>query len=135
MIYLQKTKDETFDALKAYVAQAEVVTGEQVNFLRTDGGGEYNSTELNAYLVERGIHHEKTNADTPPENGVAEQINRTIEEMACCLLHNAGLPDSFWGYAVLHCGHILNLLPSRRIHEKTTPHELFTGKKPSLAHL
>jgi hypothetical protein len=41
MIYLQKTKDETFDTLKAY-------------------------------LVEKGIHHEKTNADMPPENGVAK---------------------------------------------------------------
>jgi hypothetical protein len=55
--------------------------------------------------------------------------------MAQCLLHDAGLPDSFWGYAVLHCSHILNLLPSRAIHKKTTPHELFTGNKPSLAHL
>jgi hypothetical protein len=55
--------------------------------------------------------------------------------MARCLLHDAGLPDSFWSYAVLHCGHILNLLPSRSIREKTTPLELFTGNKPSLAHL
>jgi hypothetical protein len=59
-IYLQKTKDETFDILKGYVARAKVITGEQVNFLCTNGGGEYDSTELNAYLVERGIHHEKT---------------------------------------------------------------------------
>jgi hypothetical protein len=48
-IYLQKTKDKTFDAFKAYVTQAEVITGKQVNFLHTDGGGEYNSTELNVY--------------------------------------------------------------------------------------
>jgi hypothetical protein len=35
----------------------------------------------------------------------------------------------------LTCGHILNLLLSRSIHEKTTPLELFTGNKPSLTHL
>jgi hypothetical protein len=55
--------------------------------------------------------------------------------MARCLLHNTGLPDSFWSYDVLHCGHILNLLPSHAIHEKTTPLELFTRNKPSLMHL
>jgi hypothetical protein len=100
-----------------------------------DGGGEYESSKLKAYLVEKGIHHEKTNADTPPENGVAKRINCTIQEMARCLLHDAGLPDSFWSYTVLHCSHILNLLPSHSIHEKTTPLELFTGNKPSLTHL
>jgi hypothetical protein len=51
---------------KAYVARAKVVTRERVDFLRTDGGGDYDSTELNVYLIKRGIHHEKTNADTPP---------------------------------------------------------------------
>jgi hypothetical protein len=55
--------------------------------------------------------------------------------MARCLLHDAGLPDSFWSYAILHCGHILNLLLSHSIHEKTTPIKLFTGNKHSLAHL
>jgi hypothetical protein len=28
IIYLQKTKDETFDTLKAYIARAEAITGE-----------------------------------------------------------------------------------------------------------
>jgi hypothetical protein len=47
---------------KAYQHIAEVVTGKPVNFLYTDSRGKYNFTKLNAYLIERGIHHEHRHA-------------------------------------------------------------------------
>ena len=75
------------------------------------------------------------NVYTPQENGVSERMNRTLVEMARCLLHDAGLPDSFWGYAVLHSARILNVLPSRALKRHITPEEAFTGNKPSLAQL
>ena len=46
--------------------------------MRTDGGGEYCSKEFEAFLAEKGIKHEKTNAYTPQENGVAERRNLTL---------------------------------------------------------
>jgi len=49
-----------------------VETGECTNIFRSDGGGEYGSKEFLQYLESKGIHHEKTNAYTPQENGVAE---------------------------------------------------------------
>jgi hypothetical protein len=61
-------------------------------------------------------------------------MNRTIEEMARCLLSDAGLPDTFWCYAVLHSATILNVLPSHATTNNLTPHEIFTGNKPSVAH-
>lgn len=36
----------------------------------------------------------------PQENGVAERMNRTIEDMALSFLKDAGLPKTYWGYAV-----------------------------------
>jgi hypothetical protein len=81
-VYLQKGKDETLSKLQVYVPRAETVTGEHLNFFRSDGGGEYESTELNLYLSNKGIHHEKTNAYTPQENGVSECMNCTLMEMA-----------------------------------------------------
>ncbi|GBE86218.1 Retrovirus-related Pol polyprotein from transposon TNT 1-94 [Sparassis crispa] len=79
---LMKTKDEALSHFKAFVERAEVETGQRANILRTDGGGEYESKEFEVYLKEKGIHHEKTNAYTPQENGVSERMNRTIKEMA-----------------------------------------------------
>jgi hypothetical protein len=62
-------------------------------------------------------------------------MNRTLVEMARCLLHDAALPDTFWGYAVQHSVHILNSLPSHALDSSTMPEEIFTGNKPSIANL
>ncbi|GBE88792.1 Retrovirus-related Pol polyprotein from transposon TNT 1-94 [Sparassis crispa] len=132
---LMKTKDEALSHFKAFVERAEVETGQHANILRTDGGGEYESKEFEAYLKEKGIHHEKTNAYTPQENGVSERMNRTIEEMARSMLNDAGLPNTYWGDAVLHAVHILNSVPTRTLPDNLTPHEAYTGNKPSMAHL
>jgi hypothetical protein len=62
-------------------------------------------------------------------------MNQTLVEMARCLLHDAALPDTFWGYVVQHSARILNSLPSRALDSSTMPEEIFTGNKPSIANL
>ena len=72
VVKLIKTKDEAFELTRSYFEQVEAETGECTNILCTDGGGEYGSKEFLKYLESKGIHHEKMNAYTPQENGVAE---------------------------------------------------------------
>jgi hypothetical protein len=128
-------KSNTFSAIKALIEQAEVETGKRINFFQSDGGGEYGSNEFAAYFESKGIHHEKTNAYTPQENGVAERMNRTIEEMALSFLKDAGLPKTYWGYAVLYAVYIINRSPTRAIKGDLTPFEAYTGNKPSISHV
>lgn len=135
VVKLVKTKDETFQLTKAYFERAETQTGERPNYFRSDGGGEYGSKEFSSYLESKGIHHEKTNAYTPQENGVAERMNRTLVEMARSMLNDAGLPNTYWGDAILYSAHILNRVPTRATNGDITPHEAFTGNKPSVSHL
>lgn len=71
----------------------------------------------------------------PQENGVAERMNRTLVECARAMLNDASLPNKYWGDAVLHAAHIINRLPTRALDSNTTPHEAYTGNKPSLSHL
>ena len=134
-VKLLRTKDATCQALKAFIERAEVETGERVNYFRSDGGGEYGSKELATYFESKGIHHEKTNAYTPQENGLAERMNRTIVEMARSLLKDANLPNSYWSFAVNHAVHIINRSPTRTLEKSLTPHEAYTGNKPSVTHL
>jgi hypothetical protein len=134
-VKLLKTKDEAFGSTKVYFERAEAETGERANYFRSDGGGEYGSSDFLKYLESKGIHHEKTNAYTPQENGVAERMNRTLVESARAMLNDAGLPKKYWGDAILHTAHILNRVPTRALKENLTPHEVFTGNKPSVAHI
>ena len=134
-VRLLRLKSDTYSAIKTLVERAEVETGKRVNFFRSDGGGEYDSKEFAAYFESKGIHHEKTNAYTPQENGVAERMNRTIQEMALSFLKDAGLSKTYWGYAVLYAVYIINRTPTRVIKGDLTPFEAYTGNKPSVSHI
>jgi len=113
----------------------ETKTGEKVNFLRTDGGGEYMGGEFQRWLKSKGIHHELMNPSTPQENGMAEQLNRTILEMMRSMMFDTKLPKSFWTFAVNYSQEILNRLPTRALTEKMMPFEALYKRKPSVAHM
>ena len=53
--------------------------------------------------------------------------------MVRSMLSYSTLPISFWGYALQTAMYILNDVPSKSVPQ--TPHELWTGRKPSLQHL
>lgn len=61
---------------------------------------------------------------------MVERANRTVMEMACSMLQDAGLPNMYWGEACLYTIHILNRTPLHLLDGDTTPHEVFTGNKP-----
>ena len=50
------------------------------------------------------------------------------------MLSGTGLGQSFWAEAVETACYLVNRSPSSALEDKT-PHEVWTGKKPSLSHL
>jgi transposase InsO family protein len=105
-----------------------------LKILRTDGGGEYNSNEFKEYCAEKGIIHEVTAPYTPQHNGLAERRNRTLLNMARCMLKGKDLPKNLWGEAVNTAAYVLNRCPTKKLKDNT-PEELWTGHKPSVKHL
>ena len=120
---------------KEYLERAKTETGKWANYFRSDRGGEYGSTSLQDYFKSKGVHHEMMNPYTPQENGISKRMNRMLVEMARAMLSDAGLPNAYWGDAILYTMHILNHVPMRALDEDLTPHEVFTGNKLSVAHL
>ena len=108
--------------------------GKTVKYLRSDGGGEYTGDDFGTILRQHGVGHETTNPDSPNQNGKAERNNRTIMEMARCLLKTSGMPNKFWCEAMKMAEWIHNRAPSRTIGGKTA-HEAWTGQKPNVEHL
>ncbi|WJX17845.1 hypothetical protein P8452_07710 [Trifolium repens] len=83
-----KTKSDAFEVFKKFKTLVEKQSDKSLKVLRTDGGGEYTSTEFENYCKEQGIIHEKN------------------------------LPKRFWGEAVATAVYILNRSPTKKLKDK-----------------
>jgi hypothetical protein len=103
----------------------------KVKFLYTDGGTEFINRTLKEYCAKNGIQLHYPPPRTPKWNGFAERAVRTIKDGARVLLRQAGLPDSFWYYAV---SHYLYLWNRTFISSFTgmTPFEVYYKQEPSV---
>ena len=105
----------------------------RIQYLRTDGGGEYANVDL--FCQKAGIARQKTEADNPASNGKAERMHRTVLNMARCMIFNCRLPVYFWGDAVKYAAYILNRSPCRSNPRRMSPIEMLEGKPPNLANI
>lgn len=72
-------------------------TDHNIHTLRSDGGGEFISTEFVNWLTEKCIRHETTVAHTPQQNGVKERDHRTIGEAErSAMLHIKNILQELW---------------------------------------
>lgn len=99
-VYFLKHKNKVFKCFKIFKAVVENQTNRKIKIFRSDNGTEYVNGEFSKFLSENGITHQLTVPNTPQQNGICERANRTIVEMARCLLINSGLPDFLWAEAV-----------------------------------
>ena len=107
---------------QSFIGHAANVAGGRIQTVRTDGGTEYLG-DLSTFLETHGIEHQKTPPHSPQSNGVAERLNRTLNESIRAMLFTANMPESFWAEAVITATYIWNRLPSAAIQNKT-PYEL-----------
>jgi len=130
-VYALKNKSDVFMHFKHYVSMVENATSLKVQTIRTDRGGEYLSKAFDAFCLEKGIVHQCTTPYTPQQNGVAERKNRSLMEMARCMLKAKGLPHKFWVEALMCATHVLNRCPTKAL-KSITPYEAWFDKKPSV---
>ncbi|KAI3453969.1 hypothetical protein Pfo_010632, partial [Paulownia fortunei] len=132
-VYLMARKSEALEKFKEFRNEAEKQLGKNIKTLRSDRGGEYLSNDFRTYLLENGIVSQLSAPGTPQQNGVSEKRNRTLLDMARCMLGFSTLSTSFWGYAIQTAVYLLNMVPSKSVPK--TPLELWNGRKPNLRHI
>ncbi|KXJ80258.1 hypothetical protein RP20_CCG025870 [Aedes albopictus] len=131
VVFLLKSKSEAASKIEEYVRWTENIFGRKVRVVRSDGGGEYIAESLQDFYRAEGIRTQFSTPYSPQSNGIAERKNRTLQEMANCMLLDAGLPKRYWGEAIMTAAFIQNRLPSRATDR--TPFELWTGSKPDFS--
>jgi transposase InsO family protein len=91
-IYFLRKKSEVFQHLKDFKALVETQSRKKIKVLQTDNGGEYVNHEIHNIFHEAGIQLQHTVPYTPQQNRVVERKNRSLKEMASCMLHAKSLP-------------------------------------------
>ena len=102
-----KTKGEAFIHLKAFIQRLERQLGEKVRFIRSDGGGEFDSGPARFWYTQTGIQHQITPHYTPELNGVVERANRTVKEMIYAMVGGTPMGHSVWDHAARYTSVIL----------------------------
>ena len=129
-----KFKSEVACVFQKFKALVENQVDCKIKVLRSDNGTEYTSDQFEKFCFEAGIEHQLTVTYTPQQNGVSERKNRTVMEMARCLLFEKRLPKSFWAEAVYTSVYLLNRLPTKVLKNKT-PFEAWYETKAAVDHL
>ena len=94
-IYLLKEKCAVFSLFVKFVKSVERQSELKLKILRTNGRGEYNSKEFKELCEAKGIKHEVTAPYTPQHNGLVERRNKTLLDMARCMLKGKGLSNCY----------------------------------------
>lgn len=132
VVYFLRQKSETEQNIRNYIALVKNKFNKKPKILRSDRGGEYMSENLLSFLKSEGIQSQFTAPSTPQQNGVAERKNRTLIEMARCLLTNENLPKFLWAEVVNTANYIQNRTITKGA--DSIPFELWNGEKAKVNH-
>jgi len=119
-----------FLAFKAFV---EKQYGHQIIKLRSDNGEEYVNNKFINFCTENGNQMQHTVPYTPQQNGIAKRMNRTLKEMANCMLQSKGLSLNFWAEAINCENYTINRAPTKFL-KNITLKEAWSSIKPDVSH-
>ena len=88
-VFCIKFKVEVFDCLMQFVNESENLTEKRLKILRCDNGKEYLNNRIYKFAKEKSITMNNCPAYVHELNRTAERFNRTIMNMAHCLLAEA----------------------------------------------
>jgi hypothetical protein len=117
----------------AYKALVEKQSGHQIQKLKTYNGGQYVNNIFTIYCTTKGIQMQHTVPYTSQQNGVAERKNRTLKEMANCMIQSKCLSLKYWVEAINCENYIVNYTPTKAL-KNITLEEAWTKIKLDLSH-
>jgi hypothetical protein len=132
-IALCSRKSEAAKKTIEFITKYKVQTGKTIQIIRSDNAKEYVEGDLKKYCEKQGIIQETTVPHTPQQNGMAERLNRTLMEMAKCMLFESGMSDTWWGEAIITATYVRNRIHSNTI--KSTPYETEFGVKADVGYM
>ena len=108
-----RLKSDTFSTLAQFLAHVSTQFDTRVKSVQCDNGKEFDNSSTRHFFLAQGIHLRMSCPYTSPQNGKAERIIRTINNVVRSLLFQASMPPSYWVEALSTATVLLNLLPTK----------------------
>jgi hypothetical protein len=129
-----KLKSDTFTTLSHFFAYVSTQFGCTVKAIQCDNGREFDNSSTHTFLLMKGVLLRMSCPYTSPQNGKAERIIRSINNVIRTLLFQANLPGRYWAEGLHTATYLLTRLPTKTI-QAACPHMALFGSPPSYAHL
>jgi hypothetical protein len=129
-----KLKSDTFTTLSNFFAYVSAQFGRTVKAIQCDNGCEFDNSSTRIFLLSNGTQLWMLCPYTSPQNGKAEHIIRSVNNVIRTLLIQASLPGRYWAEGLHIATYLLNRLPTMVI-QVACPHLALFGSAPSYEHL
>lgn len=98
-VYFMAHKSEVPDHISNFIQWMKTKFKKTPKYIRSYRGKEYMNRQIQGMLKKEGIESQYTTTYIPEQNEVAERNNRSLLEMARCLLFEGSLPNKYWAEA------------------------------------
>jgi hypothetical protein len=132
-VFFLESKDEVFEHFQSLALRLNNEHPNCLKAIHSDNGTEFRNASFDEFCLEHGIDQQFSAPHVSQQNGVMEQKNRTLIEMARMMLDEHRTPRRFWANAISTACYISNRIFLRSILHLTS-FELRFGCKPSVSH-
>jgi hypothetical protein len=129
-----KLKSDTFTTLSNFFAYVATQFDSTIKAIQCDNGREFDNSSTRTFLLSKGTQLRMSCTYTSSQNGKAERIIRSINNVIHMLLIQAFLPGCYWHEGLHTATYQLNCPPSKMI-QYACPHLNLFGSAPSYEHL
>jgi hypothetical protein len=131
-VFFLESKDQVFEHYRLLALRLNNEHPNCLKAIHSDNGTEFRNASFDEFCLEHGIDQQFFTLCVSQQNGVIEQKNHTLVEMARTILDEHRTPRRFWADAISTACYISNRIFLRSILH-LTPFELHFGRKPSVS--
>jgi len=114
-IFPLSLKSETFTTLANFFSYMSTQFGCTVKSVQCDNGKEFDNSSTRTFFLTHRVLLRMSCPYTPSQNGKAERIIRSSNNVIRCLLLQASLPPWYWVEALHAATHLLDRLPTKTL--------------------
>ena len=128
-----KSPEAVLTAMQSFVAEYKfLMDGGTVGVWHTDNGGEFESSDIDAFCNEMATRRTFSVPYTPEQNGKAERFNGILVRQIRIMLADANLSHALWPYAANQIANVHSRLTSRAHDPPISPYEFNRKRPPNL---